>query len=515
MQDESQEFEQHDRIMRLYIVYVLVVVLYYASNTITIVTGDERADDAVPDNRTAEQLTELLNSGRPQDALELIYSLPEQQQKHLNVRLALGRTKVQLGDKAEGEKILLQCAVDEPESWEAALLLARLYVTDERWDEAEAHATAALAIHPTSSQALALLSKVYLGRDEDIDKARLYLKRAVSIDDTDVKVLFEYGMLLFLVGEDEHGLAKETFDRMCRLDPSKADHKLLAKVYLYYKHRDWARLELMKMHPSRMDAESMLLLADCCDAAGDVAEATEWYERVLQKEPHNALAHGALGLMMLGCGSRNYGAVHACGLNQEAALRHLQVALQLEPTSGKGSRLRPVEEAVEFCQKEIQEVKSWRQTVNGNVTESETTADTGSEAVAPTATVGTSISKDLLAPLAAAKKIASLLRRGARLVLSKLGLCAALLHVPYVEVICRDGGVGDRSGSTSISGGHSGSGNASGSSTAQMVAEMKKVGAGSPVMHMHMHLTDLSVEVVWMMWIHSARMRCSVLLDLT
>ena len=471
--------------MRLY-AYVLVgAFCCTAFYSVWIVAGEGAATlndrkGVVPDNGVLEQLAELLDGGRPQDALELIYSLPEPQQKHESVRLGLGRSKVQLGEKAEGEKILLQCAADDPESLEPALLLTRLYVTNQRWDEAKARATAAVAKHPTSSQALTLLAKVHVGRDDDIGTARLYLERALGLAADDPKVLFEYAMLLFLFDdEDSHLLAKKTFDRLERIDQSIADRKLVAKVYLHYRHQDWTRLELMKMHPSRMDAESMLLLADCCDAAGDVAEATEWYERVLRQDPYNALAHGALGLMMLGCGSRNYGAVHACGLNQETALRHLQVALQLEPASSGSGRLKPVEEAVVFCQKEIQEVKSWRQVVSGNVTStaSATTADTSNDATAPAVTVGTSIARDLLAPVAAAKKIAALLRRAARMLLVKLGLCEAVQYIPYLEVICRD----DSMGSSASNSDRSSSvrsrvaDDAGGSSAEQRASDMKKV----------------------------------------
>ena len=49
-------------------------------------------------------------------------------------------------------------------------------------------------------------------------------------------------------------------------------------------------------------------------------------------------------------------AINACGINQEIALKHLNLALQLEPAG----ILKTVEDAVKFCKFELNEVKEWR-----------------------------------------------------------------------------------------------------------------------------------------------------------
>jgi tetratricopeptide (TPR) repeat protein len=86
-----------------------------------------------------------------------------------------------------------------------------------------------------------------------------------------------------------------------------------------------------------VDLESALILAECKDHLGQHETAESLYRTVLSQEPGNALAHSGLGLMLLGTGNRNFGAVNACGLNQEEALGHLRMALEargdLEPAA--------------------------------------------------------------------------------------------------------------------------------------------------------------------------------------
>ena len=63
----------------------------------------------------------------------------------------------------------------------------------------------------------------------------------------------------------------------------------------------------------------------------DFVGARTLYEHVTTIEPHNAYAHAALGLLILGSGSSNYGAVDACGSDEaELAVKHLQLATRLD-----------------------------------------------------------------------------------------------------------------------------------------------------------------------------------------
>ena len=46
-------------------------------------------------------------------------------------------------------------------------------------------------------------------------------------------------------------------------------------------------------------------MIECNEVLGLPAEARTMYEQVLTLEPHNALAHAALGLLLLGTGRKN------------------------------------------------------------------------------------------------------------------------------------------------------------------------------------------------------------------
>ena len=137
---------------------------------------------------TVETLTLLLNAGRSHEALKLIQDMSVSEQAQPEIRLAYGRSMVQLGKMAEGEQILLQCANNVQTSLEALLLISRVYIQTQRWGDAELRASTAAALDPKNSHALAMLAKIYMVRDEDPYKARLQLERAVSLDPTDDKV---------------------------------------------------------------------------------------------------------------------------------------------------------------------------------------------------------------------------------------------------------------------------------------------------------------------------------------
>jgi len=135
-----------------------------------------------------ETLMLLLNAGRSQEALKIIQDMSKSEQAQPEIRMAYGRSLVQLGKMAEGEQILIECVNDIHTSLEALLLLSRAYIQTQRWSDAELRASAAVSLDPKSSHALAMLAKIYIVRDEDPFRARLCLERAVSLDPTDDKV---------------------------------------------------------------------------------------------------------------------------------------------------------------------------------------------------------------------------------------------------------------------------------------------------------------------------------------
>jgi tetratricopeptide (TPR) repeat protein len=174
------------------------------------------------------------------------------------------------------------------------------------------------------------------------------------------------------------------------------------------------------------DPKLLLVLAETRDSLGDPQQAAALYEQVIQKAPHNALARAGLGLLLLGTGARNYGAINACGLNREAALSHLQLAQVLEPS------LKPVKEAISFCRMESDEVLSWRDIVSRDfvATSPATTTSTTSSTTARIEEVkngdqnvlAAAIHKFIALPMKAKSRIMKVLSSLLRAIKSAIGL---------------------------------------------------------------------------------------------
>lgn len=102
------------------------------------------------------------------------------------------------------------------------------------------------------------------------------------------------------------------------------------------------------------DSATLSLLGELLDSTGRLDDALTYYREALRVDAKNAIAHAGIGLILLGTSKYNYASQYACGLNHKEALDHLQVAYQLDPS------MQPVEDALRFCEKEIGEVKFWR-----------------------------------------------------------------------------------------------------------------------------------------------------------
>ena len=101
----------------------------------------------------------------------------------------------------------------------------------------------------------------------------------------------------------------------------------------------------------------MLLLAESYDQLSRSEEAQNILRYVIRESPRPIpLAHAGLGLLLLGTGSRNYGAMYACGLNRDEAMEHLRIALELAP---RLPVLQQARDALAFCEKEMIEIQMW------------------------------------------------------------------------------------------------------------------------------------------------------------
>jgi tetratricopeptide (TPR) repeat protein len=170
----------------------------------------------------------------------------------------------------------------------------------------------------------------------------------------------------------------------CCFYATARDFARFGKLYMNYGKYEWALSEFetaVKVAHSRgkeQDIDTLLLLGQCEDVLGNLDLAISIYESVLLRDPTNAVAHTAIGLILLGVGNSNYGAINACGLNQEEALSHLQLALKTN------AGMKPAEEALAFCRKEFAEAKIWRQHLSSSAAKSSSTDITDSNAIIDT-----------------------------------------------------------------------------------------------------------------------------------
>lgn len=333
----------------------------------------------------------LLNHGRSDEALTVINELSKEYSSLPTIQIHLARAHVQRKNYALAETILLNVITinsseDDESRLQAHLTLGRLYLQLKRWNDAQKYLEYVLTLDESNVTALMSMSKVWLNRDSDVRKAKMFIELAYNISPNDEKVLFEYGMMLLQT--NDHIKAKQALDRAEAINPN-IDHKMLGNIYLYYQHIDWATPHFEQAFismqanynsssdsltgASRMsvDTELVTLLADCKDYMGDYSMAIDLYNLALQVEPMNALANGGLGLLLLGTGTRNYASINACGLNQEEAITHLRMALSVRPD------LEMVQRALDFCKLEFTEANQWSKVVATDNTTTVTTASSG------------------------------------------------------------------------------------------------------------------------------------------
>lgn len=320
-----------------------------------------------------DSLEKMIKSGEASKVISLIeqdidanYTLSSE------VMVILARSYATTGRLEKGEEVLMSILEQDENCLNASITLSKIYIQRKQWRQADALLKNVLIIDEFNSQALVQLSKVFIGQYGNVDKAIELVKKAVSINPNDERAHFELGMLYFQL--NEHQLGKDEFDLAARLNPTM-DFKLLGRVYLHFNHIDWAADALQKsidraiMEDKKPDSETLILLAECRDVLGSPEEAMSIYEDLLQREPSNALAHAGKGLLLLGISSRNYGAIHACGLNQEDAVKHLNMAVTID------YNIKPAVAALHFCYEEFGETKSWRNIVKDhNKEDSQTTS---------------------------------------------------------------------------------------------------------------------------------------------
>ena len=232
----------------------------------------------VEESSSQQAFLALLKQDRAADALALLQQLPSDLQASPSMRVNFARAYVQLGREKDSENVLLEARQAHPVSMEVILSLVKLYVHTKRWPEADKALAEALLLDPLSHEAVALQGKVYMSRDKDLVKAQASLEAAYAIKPDDENVLFDLGMVLFYTNEHERG--KAMLDAAETVNPT-IDIGLLAKVYLHFKHFDWAEAALERALAASEAAgaapkiETLLLQADTKDILNKPVEAAQ------------------------------------------------------------------------------------------------------------------------------------------------------------------------------------------------------------------------------------------------
>lgn len=216
-----------------------------------------------------KELQDLLNSGKANEAFEIIQNLDPSHRQEESVLILYGRALVQLGKVHEGQAVFENILNVNPSSMDANLLMAKLHMRQSSWDTVEKYVASILQIDSlqiTASKSLtsaalgtdisdlltslsdttilkyaiaySYLSKVVLIRDKDVNKALSLMSKAVELDPLNAEIQFDLGIMLFTVGKFSDG--RRAFDETTRLGPALAQTASIANVYIQYGQFEWA-----------------------------------------------------------------------------------------------------------------------------------------------------------------------------------------------------------------------------------------------------------------------------------
>jgi len=207
-----------------------------------------------------------------------------------------------------------------PRAWMADINLGRLYVEQERFDEADARFRHALEYeNPERDKAHHNLGRLLERRGRYADAFEQY-ELALARNPRNADVHNDLGNLL--LGEGREAEAEEHYRSAIEVEPRHAlahynlAQRMLARESLFEAER--LLREALRVHPGYANAADAL--AQLLAGLGRHAEAVPFYLRVLLVEPSRAAAHYNLGL--------SYEALD----NPGEAERHYRAAIALDPT---------------------------------------------------------------------------------------------------------------------------------------------------------------------------------------
>lgn len=205
--------------------------------------------------------------------------------------------------------------------------LARVFIEENKLDEAEAEMRIAVRFMPNDRRVLGTLAALHNEKGEH-DQAIVMARRALEVNGEDAAALNGLGSALRITG-DLAG-AREVFEKVLAKKPNYLPCIVnLAQVNLN-EHREEKAAELYKRALAVNPRQPIALvnLGTYKMSRGRQDEALEYYRRAVEADPDYAIARRHLGMLLL-------------QKNQLAeALTHLELSLQLDPNQSEREQLR-------------------------------------------------------------------------------------------------------------------------------------------------------------------------------
>ena len=229
----------------LEVVLLLMIVINFKNASCEDSSWDSHTSDLI---EVFETVDALLGKGKGDEAISALHTIVDADISDEEKRQKLiffARIHVLQGNDNEAEQILKNIVREKPNHVGANFYLGKLYSRLKSWDLAEDHLKNVLSRDPENDQAYMLLGKLYVSRDKNSKAGEEMLQHAAMLKPLDATIRFELGMIQFF-DDDNHLGARESLLVAESLNPN-IDNKLLGRVYVHYKHFDWAAEEFQKV----------------------------------------------------------------------------------------------------------------------------------------------------------------------------------------------------------------------------------------------------------------------------
>lgn len=260
------------------------MILYQKNDMAGAVDAFRKAAAADANDRESLEMVgvSLFRMGKPQDALPFLEKArTDVQNANVDPEYVLGMCYTDVGRYDDARHAFAAQYGFEPDSAEAYLLAARLFLRRELRDQASAQAAKALELNPKLPLAHQLLGEAALARGDLADAVK-ELEAERAINPLDGELYGRLGDAYLRSGQNNE--AQKALDRAVLLEPySTEPYILLGETYLKLNQPIQALHYLdhaVKMDPSNYHTHN--LLAQAYKATGQLAEANREFKLVVE-----------------------------------------------------------------------------------------------------------------------------------------------------------------------------------------------------------------------------------------